>query len=484
MSSKITQNLSMLTLITLIIFLNPSLSTFVEANQSDAPSGSTSEDETRIVHMPIVMKAFPRRNTIFGIEMYNIDNNNGLDAMLSAGAYWIRRNAFLWSHAEPKQGEYEPYSQPILREELINASNLGAEVILIVRSTPDWAREPGGKDCSRIKQDKLQAFGEFMKWAVERYSAPPYNVRYWQIWNEPDTPPSVAVPGGINGCWSDPSDPYYGDGYYADVLRAVYPKIKEANPEAKVLVGGLLLDCHPNDPDCNDPKQPLYLEGILASGGGDYFDVVAFHAYDHYFGYQPAYGNHNWDSSWDSTGPVVLAKAKYIRDLLAKYGVQGKSLMNTEGALLCGQSGQEPQCSTQEFQTTKAHYIAQLFAVSLAEGLQSNVWYTALGWRASGLFDSQLNPLPAYDAYRFAWDRLAGAKFIRQINDYSGVMGYEFQREGRSVWVLWSLGSNPHTIYLPQTPSGTWDVFGTPISVSGLGLDATDKPIYIEFTRW
>lgn len=474
----------LLALLSPLAFLYQSSALPARAGFNEVREGSTPEGGSWLVHMPLVAKAYPRRASLFGVEMYNLDSSNGLDAMLSAGAYWIRRNALLWSQAEPTQGNYYPYSQPVLQEELITASNLGVEVLLIVRSAPDWARQIASQDCSRIKPDKLQAFADFMKWAVERYSAPPYHVKYWQIWNEPDVPPSVAVSGGINGCWGDPSDAYYGGGYYAEVLRAVYPKVKEANPEAKVLLGGLLLDCNPSNPNCDDPQQSRYLEGILANGGGDYFDAVAFNAYDYYDQSRNGYINNNWNSSWDTTGPVVIAKAEYIRNLLSEYDVPGKTLINTEGAILCGQSGQEAPCLTANFEEIKADYVVQLFAAALAEGFQSSIWYNALGWRGSGLFDAQLTPLPAYDAYRFTASKLAGAEFIRRINEYPGIMGYEFNREGRTLWVLWTLGSSVRTISLPKMPSNIWDALGTPISFFASNLEVTRRPLVIEYAGW
>ena len=481
---RLIQVVLLLALLSPLAFLFKYLTLPAKAGINEIQEGSAREGGSRLVHMPLVAKAYPRRASLFGVEMYNMDSSNGFDAMLSAGAYWIRRNALLWSQAEPTQGNYYPYSQPVLREELMAASNLGVEVLLIVRSAPDWARQIASKDCSRIKSDKLQAFADFMKWAVERYSSPPYNVKYWQIWNEPDVPPSVAVPGGINGCWGDPNDDYYGGGYYAEVLKAVYPKVKEANPEAQVLLGGLLLDCNPSNPNCVDPRQSRYLEGILANGGGDYFDAVAFNAYDYYDQSRNGYINTNWSSSWDTTGPVVIAKAEYIRNLLGEYNVQGKTLINTEGAILCGQSGQEPHCLTSTFEEIKANYVAQLFAAALAEGFESSIWYNALGWRGSGLFDTQLTPLPAYDAYRFAANKLTGAEFIRKISEYPGIMGYEFNREGRTLWVLWALGDSVQTVNLPSMPSGIWDALGTPISVFASIIEVTRRPLYIEYVGW
>ena len=64
--------------------------------------------------------------------------------------------------------------------------------------------------------------------AVERYSAPPYNVIYWEVGNEPDIDPSLVDGDEIYGCWGDKTDAYYGGGYYAEVLKQVYPAVKKA----------------------------------------------------------------------------------------------------------------------------------------------------------------------------------------------------------------------------------------------------------------
>ena len=97
------------------------------------------------------------------------------------------------------------------------------------------------------------------------------------------------------------------------------------------------------------------MEGILRSNGGEFFDGISFHAYDYYSGpYQ--YNNPNWHSNRESTGPVLIAKARYLRSLLASYQQTGKFLMNTEAGVLCGPSEDSPECQSKEFGLTKAAY--------------------------------------------------------------------------------------------------------------------------------
>jgi hypothetical protein len=335
----------------------------------------------------------------------------------------------------------------------------------------------------------LAVFADFMHDLVNRYSQPPYLVKYWEIGNEPDIDPGLVPPESGIGCWGDLNDEYYGGGYYAEMLKVVYPQIKAADPDAQVLVGGLLLDCDPANPpevkvgsgtykDCSSSR---FIEGILRNGGGDYFDAISFHAYDYYYRALGKYGHPGWHSAWDTTGPVASAKANYLRGLLSQYGHPEKYLMNTEVAILCGNTGNESICKTEEFARTKANYLAQVNAAAQAEGLRTNIWFSLTGWRASGLVKGNLEPLPAYQAYQTSVIRLAKAVFSNDLTAFPQVKGYEFVREGTVVWVLWSLDGEPHPVQLPSPPNAIYDVFGQ-LLLSDQNLTITLDPVYIEWS--
>ena len=60
------------------------------------------------------------------------------------------------------------------------------QVIGIIRDTPDSAQKIPPYTCGAIKDTAIPKFASFVKEVVKRYSAPPYNVRHWEIWNDPD----------------------------------------------------------------------------------------------------------------------------------------------------------------------------------------------------------------------------------------------------------------------------------------------------------
>jgi hypothetical protein len=323
-----------------------------------------------------------------------------------------------------------------------------------------------------------------MRQLVARYSVAPYNVKYWEMGNEIDAPYALP-PSYAFGCWGEPSDPYYGGGQYGEMLKAIYPQMKASDPQAQVLVGGLLLDCDPRQPGaCSTPDSaipPRFLEGILRNpGASSAFDGVAFHAYDYYAGALGVYSNRNWASAWNTTGPASLAKISFVKGVLAQYGASGKYLVNTESAILC--NSQVTNLCNDDFQTTKAYYVAQSYAVAIAERLRISVWYSPLGGRGESLLAPDLSPLPAYTAYRFARSELRDATFSQNLpaQVQSTAAGYVLNRGDRLIWVLWSRDGVNHTITLPGVPIAIFDALGQSQSPSQ-SVVASIKPLYIEW---
>ena len=442
---------------------------------------------TYLAYLPTV--ATPLVSTPLGVQADNLGANGGLAQVLQARIGWLRVNSFNWSAVEPMETQRHWNKVSYLEQALITAAQRGVQVILGVRGTPDWARKIPGASCGPIKPEALPAFAAFMRDMVARYSVPPYSVKYYEIWNEPDVDPALVADDSAFGCWGDPNDPYYGGGVYAQMLQAIYPQMKAADPAAQVLVGGLLLECDPGVPGaCSGPsgdRPPHFLEGILAGGGAPYFDGVAFHAYDYFGGVTGAYGNSSFASLWNTTGPVVIAKARFVRSVLSAYGVTGKYLMNTESALICGSdtAPSVPNCSSDPLspnELTKAYYAAQVYAAALAEGLRVNTWYSVMGWRNSNLLNADLTPRPVYTAMLTTRTELGGATFTRAIDEYPGVKGYAFRRAG-AIWLVWSLDGSAHTITLPSPPAALLGATGQGIPVTGATLQVGLAPIYVKW---
>ncbi len=435
------------------------------------------------IYLPLIKRDY-NLPTIFGISLSAFSPAAGFSQIITTNTSWTRRD-YSWNSVEPIQGQRNWSAVSSLENDFIIANQNHLNVSVIIGDTPAWALKPGFI-CGAVDATKLAAFGQFVYDVVSRYHVAPYGVKYWELWNEPDVYNEL-------GCWGQPGDPYYGGGYYGQMLKVAYPMIKKADPSAQVMVGGLLLDCDPVNPpetspgifrDCTASK---FLEGALVNGAGPYFDGVSFHAYDYYIGDLSGqeYFNPNWHSAWNTTGPVMGAKVDYIRSVLTRYNFPNKFVMDTESALLCD------ICTTSsiyynDFQSTKVDYVVESYVMAIEKGLLANIWYNAKGWRNSGLLNNDTTPLPAFLAYSEASQLLGWASFLGKITasdigSVAGVTGDKFKTiTQKEVWVLWSLDGAPHFVTLPRTPHHIWDATGNPITPTGT-IQTTVSPIYIQF---
>lgn len=440
-------------------------------------------------YLPYLSNSLPitlNTNNVFGVETSY--NSGKFDYRLKEiGVYWTRDNttAIFWPDIEPNEGErrWDALSVAVLDAQLSAKSNLGLQTIQIVRGTPVWASKIEGQtkpNCGPIRQDKFYAFGLFMRDIVRRYSAPPYNVKYWEIGNEPDAWVGHVGAQQIFGCWGNPLEPFYGGSYYGQMLKYVYPFIKESDPEARVLIGGLLLDCDPinKTPDSRCYQDSgAFFEGILNSGAADSFDIVNFHSYDFAMSGAGSFSNANWLSDGFRDGPVIKKKVEFLRNIMARYNVN-KPLINTESAVIC------LGCRTTnaEYETTKAIYVTKAYAMTIALGLAGNVWYSLTGWNQSYLVTDKDVPAQAFYALNQTRKRLQNAKFSREINEFgSDLKGYEFIVDGKKIWLVWlpTYSDLVVRVNLPATPIQGHDMMGTPISVDQ-SMVFRNTPVYLE----
>jgi hypothetical protein len=481
---KVRSALALLLLISLLVSANIT-SPFTNAVTKHA------QDDTSTVYLPVLAK-LKGLGSIIGVEYQSSAfDQTFIKLVVGANLSFVRsnNNAILWSDIEPDEGSYNFDAQSLREAELFwaLANNNDVKVIQIVRSTPYWARKYGGgaSDCGPIAQAKFQAFANFMYQMVRRYSQAPYNIKYWEIGNEPDG--SISISNQVFGCWGEPSDrTYYGGAYYGEMLKVVYPSIKAADPSAKVLTGGLLLDCDPrNPPPGKDCTAARFIEGTLAAGAGGSFDILNFHAYDSWVdGNQVGhYNNPNWNSAWNTTGPSVVGKTSYLRETLSRFGHGNKQLMNTESAIQCWCSGVPYDPSILD--ETKAVYMTQANATAAALGLAGNIWYGVQGWAGheTQLIEGNGQTNRAYAAISAGVEKFSGAQFIRSVTEYGGnIRGYEFQNSDRRFWVIWSLDGQLRSIQLVTTPTGIFDMAGNAQGITRTP-SFTNRPIYIEFTR-
>ena len=455
-----------------------------EATATTPPiEGLPQQSDSEIEVIPLNEVSGP--SYAFGTESHRMDFQTHGELFADSGVKLIRHNALNWQKVESEEGILQWNAVAELDDKLSGASANGLSTILIVRGTPSWAQKVPGSGCGPIKQDKLESFASFLVDAVKKYGGPPYNVKYWELGNEPDVDPSLVRPNSVFGCWGDNNDPYYGGGYYAEMLKVVYPAIKAADPEAKVLIGGLLLDCDPTNPPEGQFCLPgKFLEGILANGGGDYFDYVSFHGYIPFTG--PAFGGGGllYDQhlpKWEHRGGGVTGKIDYIREIMAAYNLD-KPIIHTEGSLICPEWNAS-QCNppVDAFYEAQADYVVRLYVQNWADGLFGTIWYQfeGPGWRFGGLLDEEQNPKLAFDALSFLTDELSEAEYSGEVTQYESLVGHKFVKQDRHVWVIWSPDEVETQIQLPDNVMAVLNKYGEDITPPGRDI-TVNSPIYLE----
>jgi hypothetical protein len=133
----------------------------------------------------------------------------------------------------------------------------------MVGTTPRWARRSGCGNLWCPPADPA-AFGRFVTAVAERYGGDGSAIGAWEVWNEEN-----------HARWFLPRvDP----ARFGRVLTAATGAIREADPGATVLLGGLAPSM-PGNPERVMPDE--FLEQLYDTGAMDDLDGVAYHPYSY-----------------------------------------------------------------------------------------------------------------------------------------------------------------------------------------------------------
>jgi hypothetical protein len=212
------------------------------------------------------------------------------------GAGWIVEY-FPWQYLEPEKGHYEWAHAD---EVIAHARRQGLRVIARIGYTPTWARPPGS-EVSYLEAARYPDLGDLVYAFVARYRG---QVEHLIIWNEPN----LSIEWGFR-----PPNPTE----YAEMLRAVYPRAKEANPEVQILAGALAPTL--GAPDAMSDL--AYLRGMYAAGAAPYFDILAAHAYGWRFAPDDA----------PAADAINYRRVELLRQIMVEVGDAETPVMITEG---------------------------------------------------------------------------------------------------------------------------------------------------------
>jgi hypothetical protein len=440
------------------------------------------------LYLPIV--SFPWQAP-FGVQpIAQLSSPTLLARAIELNSGWARLGRISWRNLQPNEGDAIRWSQlASFENELRNLRSAGITPEVIVYDSPRWAtiNDPVPTSCGAIRADKFGAFATFMAALAARYGTPEFGVNNWELGNEVDVDPHLVAPDNLFGCWGDIDDPFYGGRHYGEMLKAVTPAIRAANPSARIWIGGLLL-ASPNTTNPQHGKPERFLAGVLEAGAAPYFDVVPYHWYPAYQQQRVDYDNAG-GGAWDAQGGGVVGKARYLRELMQSYGVD-KALFLNETSFTCPNdvSGSFPWCTNPDplFYELQADMLVRMLARGMASRLDGLVWYTLEwpGWRHGALLNADASPKPNFLAFKQLSTQIRGMAYAGPAQFGNSIEGYTFTRGPRRTQILWTKADQIVTIQIPSSGFvGAYMRDGqiAPPTVLGdqLQFQVTFEPIYI-----
>ena len=477
--------ISVVALLSLLTAMWPNGETSVFAT---TPSQSELSIGTNQTYLPILMNRYDTTlgTPIFGVQTYGntLPSNKYFEHMIDSGTTWVRVPV-MWRSAEPERLDPpKQYNWSSIDNALsaARADRGNLKIVATITHAPEWAA-PGIK--APIYDHALDDFVMFVEALVRRYNGDGIDdapgspvVTHWEFYNEPD---AGERPGDLR--WGESGD------QYANMLAAVYPAVKAANPQAQVVFGGLAYDWFQ---DQGGPFVREFLDDVLAAGGGNYFDIMNFHSY-------PAFSS-NWTGQMGTNGPGLLEKANFIRNKMEnEYGVF-KPMINTEAGWRSNSTPTSP--SNEDIQ---ARYVVQLFAQSYAANLDLMIWWMLYdpggGYQDYGLVTRDDEPVRklSFTVYQNMVEEMSTTHFTRRLplaeTGHERMEVYQFNDwvKQRTLYVAWLNpvnGNQTQPLQLPTAVATIKSMEGNVIGVVADGddgiidgyvtIDVGSRPIYIE----
>jgi hypothetical protein len=442
------------------------------------------------VYLPLITKsditcAQNVASTAFGLQLYG-DTGKTMPYykdLIDSSASWVRVY-ISWATIEPFQTAVANYQWDSADQALGAARDGCLNMLAVIVNPPSFAALNPSIPSQVVNSSKLSDFATFVQALVERYDgdgnadAPGSPiVRNWELFNEPD---GISAPNVDN--WGDHGTEY------AAMLGAAYPVIKAADPQAKVVFGGVAYDWWKETQ--NGPFLRAFLDDVLKAGGGAHFDVMNYH-------YYPLFAA-NWTSK-NNTG--FLEKAAAVRAKLQSFGLT-KPLIVTEMGW-----HNNPNQNPPSDDTTQIRYASILFVQTMAAHVDYSIWWTLSDtggdYPDTGLI-TNANPSvrkAAFSVYYHLNQELRTATFDRALTQAEtgnkDMEAYRFvdATNHRSITIAWL---NPiktavtAKLKLSAASATVRDVFNTATPVTDGQDGATDgkvtatvggTPVYIEIAQ-
>ena len=328
-----------------------------------------------------------------------------------------------WAKLEPLPGQW----QFGVLDRFIAARQPGQDVILTLGESPTWASSDPSRPTfygsgATAPPKNMADWTNYITTVARRYKG---RIKYYEVWNEPN-------------------DPTFYSGTVAQIAaltKAASEALKAVDPDAKLITA--------------PAYSPGYLDQYLATGAGQYADIIGYHAY--------------------ATPPEEAARQlANVRLVLARRQLTAKPLWDTEGG--SGDSDTAPELAKT--------YMARKYLTDLAFGAANFGWY---GWGPATPYavgTTENDPriqTPAAKAFAVVRGWLLGASLTSAKIDAAGTwrLALDLPGGGKGL-VLWNPDATPRFALPTALRGGTLhDLDGKTSKLTTTALDLTYAPVMI-----
>lgn len=228
-----------------------------------------------------------------GGQQFNQYTQQAVD---TAGFNWVKFQVH-WSEIQREPDWWDP--APVDRMvEIYEGTDI--RILISVVGAPEWARDPNNE---QLLAD-YEPFVGFMAFMADRYRG---RVHAWEIWNEQNM--AHEMHGTVRV-----SD-------YANLLEAGYRGVKDADPDALVVFGGL------SPTGINDTEVAVndvdYLEAFYLYGDGHYaqfFDIMGMHLNATNNPPDTTYPENPGPGQWSDHNSFYFLRGQDLRSVMAGFG--------------------------------------------------------------------------------------------------------------------------------------------------------------------
>ncbi len=358
--------------------------------------------------------AAPRQFTV-GVCTHFSQNKGhvqmNLNMIKAAGIDAIRDEAG-WAGVERVKGEYRVPDR--VEQYIRTAAGKGLDVMLIL----DYSNRLYDDGDRPRSPEAIEGFCGYAEFMVRHFGD---DIRLYEVWNEWDIGIGLPEPYRKGG---SPED-------YFKLLKAVYPRIKAANPKATVVAGA----------STSGGVKRGWLDKVVELGGLEYCDAVSIHAY-------------NYSDKFPQRSPETCSQwMAGVQQMLREHndGVDVPFYVTEMGwPNQTDKRGTEPQLS--------ASYLARLYLLARTSPSFRGIWWYDFqddGWNPEhnednfGIVRPDLTPKPHYHVMADIAELVARAEFRGEMDvEDDGLRILRFRHQDADVLAVWSADDRQRQIIL------------------------------------